>query len=144
MFLPDMDMVAPSLENKTAVAAPIPELAPSVKVLWKFVILFWFKQSNFVLISKYFFLDYNKQSLLLVYRFCGNLWFYFGLNKVTCRGGSNFVLISKYFLDYNKNIRYYTYELLIDILFSGKSQLNITENKINNLGGGLLKCLIES
>ena len=37
-----------------------------------------------------------------------------------------------------------TYELLIDILFSGKSQLNITENKINDFGGGVLKCLIES
>ena len=37
-----------------------------------------------------------------------------------------------------------TYELLIDILFPGKSQLNITENKMNNFGGGLQKCLIES
>ena len=37
-----------------------------------------------------------------------------------------------------------TYELLIDILFSGKSQLNITENRISNFEGGLLKFLTES
>ena len=55
----------------------------------------------------------------------------------------SFYFFIKYFLVCKKKAGT-TYELLICIFYSGKSQHNFTINKMGNFQGDLLKCLIVS